>query len=113
MATKRTKTAHAADGKSLPAVKLDLAAADQLDITGSSVAQETALDAELVIAFATGGNARIAWGATPSATNGAGSITVASGGWFAIVKEAADKIAVRGADGSTAGTVDLIPAKEA
>jgi hypothetical protein len=111
--TARVETAYGAHGAMLPAVKLDFAAGEQLAITASSVVQSTAFDAEVVLVSVLGGDARIKVGASPTATTGAGSLAIADGAQFWLVKARTDKIAVIGGNGSTTGTVDLIPAAAA
>jgi hypothetical protein len=109
---KRAKTASDATGKALPAVKLNPAGADQITIDGSGAVQSSATAVGLVYVFATGAAARVTWGANPTASINAGSITVPDGGYFVIVKETSDKIACRNTGAGT-GKLDIVPIEAA
>lgn len=104
------KAVRAYNGEVFNMPGLDLALGEQLLLSDTHDVQVTAIDSELVIAFAQGGDARICWGTTPVASIGAGSVPLADGGILAIIKQRGDKISVINADGSSGGVVDLFPA---
>ncbi len=104
-------TPRSFDGTQLQAVMLDLARSVQT--TASDTSADTLIDIEsdLVFVCPTQSDIRVAYGADPEATLGAGSIPVAKGVMFPLVKARNDKISIiRG--GATNSHVDLIPAKD-
>jgi hypothetical protein len=90
-------------------LSLDLAGAEQIRALVQSCPQRKRMRATAVAVFATGGAARVSWGPSPSAQQGAGSITVGDGQHIIIHKQRDDAVAVCAARGATNVVVDIVP----
>lgn len=104
------KAVKAYDGTFFQMPALDLLRASQLTANATSVAQGTATNSEFVMIYASGNDARIAFGENPIASAAAGSLPIKAGSFLSIIKLRTDKIAVIGVGGEV--KVDIVPAME-
>lgn len=104
-------TPHSSQGHTLPAVKLDYARQEHINLSASAVVQANPMDASLVYVFAYGGNARVLVGTNPVVTATTG-FPLPNGCFFPVVKDRDEKIAVISMDNPALGAVDIIPAAE-
>lgn len=100
------------EGQMVQVAALDLTKSDQLAVGAAAATQVTVIESEVVFIFAQGCSVRVSYGENPTASDGAGSIPLADGAYFPLMKGVSDKISVIAADGG-AGVLDIIAVREA